>query len=67
MDVGSEIDCIERGEYEPVLAAGMGPDGAALRDALAERARAVREKGRIHARSCGDIKLLQERLPLLRP
>ena len=42
MNVAEAISLIEAGDFEPVLAAGTGPDGAALREALAERARAVR-------------------------
>lgn len=34
---------IEAGDFAPVLTAGTGSDGAALREALAEKARAVRE------------------------
>ena len=43
MNVAEAISLIEAGDFEPVLAAGTGPDGAALRTALAEKARAVRE------------------------
>ena len=37
------IDCIKKGDYVPVLTAGTGPGGTELREALAERARSVRE------------------------
>ncbi len=43
MDVGEAVSRLEAGDYAAVIAAGDGPDGAALREALAERARAVRE------------------------
>ena len=44
MNATEAISQIEAGEYAAVIAAGEGPDGAALRDALAERAREEREK-----------------------
>ena len=44
MNVEEALLLIEKGDYEPVLEAGTGHDGAALRAALAERARSVREE-----------------------
>ena len=43
MNVAEAISLIEADDFAPVLTAGTGPDGAALRAALAEMARAVRE------------------------
>ena len=43
MDVGEAVSRLEAGDYAAVIAAGDGPGGAALRETLAERARAVRE------------------------